>query len=401
MSSLSPVTILCLASYEKGADFLRESHRLGARVHLVTVEKLRDAPWPREALAGFWRLPDEHRREEVLIAVSWLARSERIDRVVALDEFDLETAASLREHLRLPGMGETETRFFRDKLAMRERARDGGVLVPAFTGLFHNDEVAAFLERTPPPWLIKPRTEASAVGIRKHDRPEDVWQTLEALGERRSFYLLEQFIEGDVFHIDSVVEGGTVRFAEAHRYAASPFRVMHEGGMFSSRTLPRGSPEDTTLRTSNDAVVAAMRLPRCVLHTEFIRGADGRFWFVETAARVGGANIVETIEAATGVNLWREWARLEIAAARGEPYAAPSGRVDYAGVLISLARQEWPDTSSYDAPEVVWRLRKRHHAGLIVAAPDPARVESLLELYTSGFYKDFYAALPAPDKPTA
>ena len=41
--SRSPVTILCLASYFKGHDFLRECHRLGARVLLVTREALRDA----------------------------------------------------------------------------------------------------------------------------------------------------------------------------------------------------------------------------------------------------------------------------------------------------------------------------------------------------------------------
>jgi hypothetical protein len=107
------------------------------------------------------------------------------------------------------------------------------------------------------------------------------------------------------------------------------------------------------------------------------------------------------VEAATGVNLWREWARLEVLAARGEPYSVPTRRADYAAVLISLARQEWPDTSSYDAPEVVWRMHKRHHAGLIVASADPARLDSLLTLYMDRFHQDFYASMPAPDKPLA
>ena len=45
-------------------------------------------------------------------AVSYLARSQVIDRIVALDEFDIEMAASLREHLRIPGMGETTSQLF-------------------------------------------------------------------------------------------------------------------------------------------------------------------------------------------------------------------------------------------------------------------------------------------------
>lgn len=396
-----PVTILCLASYEKGHDFLREASARGARVHLVTVEKLRDAPWPKDVLTGFWRLPDEPTGEVVRDAVAWLARSERIDRIVALDEFDLETAAMLREHLRIRGMTETETRRFRDKLAMREHAREADVLVPDFCGLFNNDAIARHLAETAAPWLIKPRTEASAVGIRKLFTADEVMNTLEELGDRRGHHLLESFIQGPVYHVDSIVNDAEVVFAEAHRYATPPFEVMHQGGLFSSRTLARGSSEDLRIREANRRVVTAMGVRRGVLHTEFIRGPDGRFWFLETAARVGGANIVETVEAATGVNLWKEWARLEIAAARGEAYHPPESRTHYAGVLISLARQEWPDTATYDASEIVWRLRKRHHAGLIVASPDAERVEALLERYTARFLEDFYASLPAPDKPTA
>jgi hypothetical protein len=401
VSSENPTTILCLASYEKGADFLRECHRLGARVHLVTVEKLRDADWPRDIIDGFWRMPDGFGRDDIVNAVSWLARTERIQRIVALDEFDLETAASLREHLRLPGMGETETRYFRDKLAMRQHARKGGVLVPPFTGLFHREDLSDFMQTTPPPWLIKPRMEASAVGIRKVSTPDEVFAALDELGDRQSYHLLEGFITGNVYHVDSIVSDRQVVFAEAHQYSAPPFQVMHKGGLFSTRTLRRGSDEDVSIRRANEVLAAAMGIRRGVLHSEFIRDDQGRFWFVETAARVGGANIVETVEAATGVNLWREWARLEVLAARGEPYTVPASRTDYAAVLISLARQEWPDTSSYDAPEIVWRMHKRHHAGLIVASSDPARLDSLLTLYMDRFYQDFYASMPAPDKPLA
>jgi hypothetical protein len=69
--------------------------------------------------------------------------------------------------------------------------------------------------------------------------------------------------------------------------------------------------------------------------------------------------------------------------------------------VISLARQERPDTSAYDDPEIVWRLDKRHHAGFVVASDDPARVASLLESYARRFAEDFLATLPPPEKPTS
>ena len=145
-------------------------------------------------------------------------------------------------------------------------------------------------------------------------------------------------------------------------------------------------------------MLEAKGLLRGVSHTEFIKGReDGRFYFLETSARVGGANIVELIEAANGVNLWAEWAKIEIA--RGErELQAPPLRQDYAGLIVSLARQKHPDTSAYDDAEVVWRMNKRYHAGLIVMSPTRAH-RPLLEEYTQRFYADFFARQPAPDRP--
>ncbi|MGH7500526.1 MAG: ATP-grasp domain-containing protein [Longimicrobiales bacterium] len=395
-------TILCIASYEKGADFLRACRQRGCHTILLTVESLKDADWPRDAIDAFYYVSSFGEREALLNAVSYLARSSRLDRIVPLDEFDLETAALLREHLRIPGMGETTVRRFRDKLAMRQAAAEAGVAVPPFTPVFNDQEVRDWTAEVEPPWMIKPRTDAASIGILKVDRTEDVFEALEAMGDRRSRCLLEKYVPGDVYHVDAIADGERVLFAAAHRYASPPFDVAHGGGLFSSRTLERGSDEERELLEANLAVVAALRMVRGVLHTEFIRSrADQRFVFLETAARVGGANIVEMVEAATGINLWREWARLEVAHARGEPYRLPEQRSEYAAVLISLARQEWPETAAYNDPEIVWRMNKRHHAGLIVRSPDANRVKLLLDAYMPRFRDDFMAVLPAPDRPTA
>src|SRR5438045_5329683 len=122
--------------------------------------------------------------------------------------------------------------------------------------------------------------------------------------------------------------------------------------------LPRGSEDEQTLKEMSRQVLGAFGMVRGAVHMEFIKGRDdGRFYFLETAARVGGANIVELIEAATGVNLWAEWAKIEIA--RGErDYQLPPLRNDYAGLIVSLARQEHPDTSGYTDEEIIWRMNK-------------------------------------------
>ncbi len=395
-------TIVCLASYEKGADLLLACADLGMPPVLVTVEKLKDAEWPRDRLGGFYWLADFHTRDHVIHAVSWLARSQRIARIVALDEFDLELAAALREHLRVPGMGDTAVRYFRDKLAMRQRAAAAGMRVPRFTAVFNDEDVRAFAGRVAPPWLLKPRTEAAAIGIRRITDETALWAELEQLGDRRSWFLLEEYVGGAVYHVDSIVARRSVTFAMASRYSTPPFDVAHGGGIFASTTVTHGSADEKALLEHNTKLVSAFGIVGGALHTEFIRSdADGGFLFLETAARVGGAHIVEMVEAATGVNLWREWAAVEVASARGQPYTPPLPHTDHAGLVLSLARQEWPDTSAYDDPEIVWRIRRRHHAGLIVSSPDPERVGVLLEAYRARFAEDFLATMPAPDKPTA
>ncbi|CAN5736624.1 ATPase [soil metagenome] len=398
MSTSEPVTILCISSFLKGQEFIRECKRLGCRMLLLTVEKLKDADWPEAAIDASFYMPDLYNRESVINGISYLARSERIDRIVALDEFDLEMASAVREHLRVPGMGETTVRYFRDKLAMRMRAQEEGVAVPEFVSVVNYDRLREFMDRVPAPWVLKPRLSASALGIRKLHDSEQVWRSLDELGNRQSFHLLEQFIPGDVFHVDSIAWNREIRFAEVHGYVSPPFDVYHGGGLFASKTLERDSAAAVEMKKLNIDVMRVLGMVRGTLHTEFIRGeADGRFYFLETAARVGGAYIVEMVEASTGINLWREWARLEAADVRGESYEVPAHRPDYAGLLVSLARQEWPDTSAYTDPEIAWRISKKHHAGLVIAAPDPERVQTLLTSYMERFREDFYTSLPASE----
>lgn len=392
------LTLLCLATYRKGDDFLRQCRSDGCRVLLLTDETLRDADWPREAIDAFYYTRRTMPAADVRLGAAHVARAERIDRIVALDDFDVETAAMLREYLRIPGLGETTARLFRDKLAMRGGARDAGLACPEFVGVFNRQAVADWTSRVAPPWVLKPRSQAAAIGIRKLAAADDLWRTLDSLGDEAFDFLLEQFVPGEVFHVDSIVFDGEVRFATASRYRTPPMAVAHEGGIFVTATLAPDTSEAIELLALNARLLGAFGLRRGASHTEFIRAGDGTFHFLETSARVGGAYIVDVVEAATGLNLWREWARTEIAGDRGE-YGVTVGAPRQAGIVLSLARQEWPDTGGYTDPEIVSRIHKSHHAGLIVASDQPGRVPALLEDYVRRFQQDFHASAPPPERP--
>jgi len=393
------LTFLCIATYRKGDEFLRELRRHGCRVLLLTEEKLRDSDWPREAIDEFYYLRRDMPLDHVRKGAAHVARTERIDRIVALDDFDVELAAMLREYLLVPGMGETTARAFRDKLAMRRRARSADIPCPAFVHTLNHAAIRAWTDTVPAPWLLKPRSQAAALGIKKIHSAESLWQLLESLGDTQADFLLEQFVAGDVYHVDSIVFDRRVRFAAASRYDTPPFVVAHEGGIFVTQTLSSGDPRTQALLDVNARVLASFGLLRGVSHTEFIRTADGRIYFLETSARVGGAFIVDVVEAASGLNLWREWARLEIAG-EDSSYDPPAAADRSGGIVLSLARQETPDMSGYTDPEIAVRIRKSHHAGLIVASADSERVRQLLATYTQRFYADFHTSAPPPERPT-
>lgn len=400
-----PVSFLCVASYFKGNDFLRGMKSTGATVYLVTSKKLEHKPWAREALDDIFYIEqgpeNQWNMDDVIAGLAWLMRTQKIDRIVALDDFDVEKAAHLREHFRLPGMGQTTCRHFRDKLAMRIEARDAGIAVPPFSPLFNDEDIRRFAATVPTPWIVKPRGQASATGMKKIHQADELWAHLESLGGERHQYLIEQFKPGDVFHVDALSEGGKVIFARASQYLAPPFDVAHGGGIFRSAIMEQGSKDEKALIDLNATVMQAFGMQYSASHTEFIRShEDGKFYFLETASRVGGAHIAEMVECACGINLWAEWARLEYAVASKQPYKLPKIRKDYAGVIVSLTRQEWPDTSQFNDPEIAWRMTDMSfHIGFIVQSAKRARVLELLDDYAMRIQRDYHASAPAPHKP--
>ena len=125
--------------------------------------------------------------------------------------------------------------------------------------------------------------------------------------------------------------------------------------------------------------------------------ADGKFYLLEVACRVGGAYIANVLEHACNFNLWREWARLETAT-KENPYKLPKLRKEFAGVALALANQDQPDTSHYDAEEIVYRVAKSKHVGLIFHSPKQKRVSELLDTYSERIAVDFLAVAPAKER---
>jgi biotin carboxylase len=242
--------------------------------------------------------------EHLLLGVSNLMRHSEIHSIVALDDFDVEKATYLRENLRIDGMGQTTGRYFRDKLAMRMRAKSCAISNPEFCSLFNDHEINQFADSVPAPWVLKPRSEASASGIIKVHDKESLWIHINEMGNNRFKYLLEQFRPGDVYHCDSLVLNGEILFSISSQYLATPMEISQGGGIFRSAVIPYESDDAQAIQEINAQVIKGFGLKHGAAHSEYIKCREtGRFFFLETSSRVGGAHIAEMVAAASNINL--------------------------------------------------------------------------------------------------
>ena len=395
---------LCISSYFKGGEFLRACHASGNRVLLITSESLRNADWPHEALEDIFFMeeikPYVWNMDHLTEGVAHFMRNTKVDRIVALDDFDVEKAAHLREVFRIPGMGNTTQRYFRDKLAMRQKAKDENIAVPPFSGIFNDDAVHSFISSCEAPWVLKPRSEASATGIQKIANAEQLWSAIRGLDARRHEYLVEQFRPGAVFHVDTLSHDDKVLFSSVSRYLATPMEVAHGGGIFRTMTLAPDDPDRDELIKRNKELLKGFGLQHGASHSEFIRGEDGQWYFLETSARVGGAFIANKIKYATGIDLWAEWAHVEHAVVAKEPYQVPPVQVKCGGLLVALAKTAHPDLSFLDQDDSAIALEKEHHVAFMLRDSNYARVEEKLNSYARHVAEHHLHSLPPSDHST-
>jgi biotin carboxylase len=398
--------IVCISCYYKGYDFMDEIKKLGNKIILVTSENLKEKNWPWHAIDEVFYMPELQpsvwNLEHLIQGFSHLMQTRKVDAVVALDDYDVEKAALIRETFRIPGMGQTTHRYFRDKLAMRQKAKDSGISVPEFTAVFNNDEVNRFVEHIPAPWVLKPRSEASASGIKKLKSKDELWDALNALGEERHLFLLESFKPGDVYHVDSLTFNKEIVFTSASKYLAPPMQVSHEGGVFRSKTLGRYSDEFKALEEANAKVLSSFGLINGATHTEFIRGKeDGKWYFLETSSRVGGAHIPDLVEASSNINIWREWAKIEDALLKQKKYevAKPTGY--YSGLIVALIKDKEPDYNQFECEEVVKFLPIDYHVGIVYKSNDSSVVQDRLDYAAAKIHSDMLNILPPKSKPTS
>jgi biotin carboxylase len=383
---------LCLAHGYKGQRLLEEARLLGVRTLLLARASSREL-WPEKIADEVFYLPEFSDQEQLARCLGYLARTRHFQAVFPLDELSVEAAALAREQLGLDGQSLSQAHLFRDKLLMRLAAARVRIPQPQFVAALNDGDLQEFMDRVPGPWYLKPRRLAGSAGIARVETRVQLLDHLEELEDQRAFYLVEESVEGRVYHVDSLVYGYQIPFAQVHVYGDPPWRISHYGGVFTTTTVNQRDRANSILRTLNEQVIGALGLNRGIVHAEFLERA-GEFYFLEAAARVGGANIDVLVEHTSGINLWREWLRMELCALQNRSYQSPPLKDHYGAMLTCLSRQAWPDLTEFAGPDLSWTLHRLHHAGLVLTCRDFDRLAARVLKIKEQMESRFLAVLP-------
>lgn len=276
--------------------------------------------------------------------VSAIVRAEDIldfSVVTTADEFPMVTTSLVARTLGLKSLSLPRTLALRDKFHQKQLIAEAGIRT-ANTRVAHDIRNPPFMAEQYPV-IIKPFAEAGTHGTSLVRTKNELQEFANAAlaSDNPGPWLLEEYIEGDEFHIDGVVRDGQLVFFSLSRYLNNPLNIRN-GGFNGSVVLDPLDYEDLYAEARDIAVRALRALDHRdgVCHLEVFR-QENRFVFGECAGRVGGGRMAQVIRHKFGVDMHDEWARsvLGIPTGTGQRHRddrsygwmhlpAPPGRLD-------------------------------------------------------------------------
>ena len=294
------VLILHSVRYEAILYHLAIDHQENDVVYVGQPERLAEIPsnlrCEKVTLQGKYALYDE--------VESWLITyPHHFDRLISVSEFELLTAARLRDRFSIEGSSYAQAEKVRNKAVMKEHVQQAGIRTPRFVRLneWLEDRSRLTVEGKV---VIKPLDGASSKDVIIFTSAETAYEalvrrttgiTLLDSGHYENFEI-EEFFSGPIIHIDGIISQGEIQVLVASRYINSLLDFANG--------MPSGSVQfetDNEFKKWTKNILVATEIHQGAFHLEAIEANCGNV-FLEIAHRVGGARISDTFELKTGIH---------------------------------------------------------------------------------------------------
>jgi len=283
--------ILVVGGGTNQSTLAKKAQRRGA---VVIVTDSNENP-PSKLMADYFYQIDTTDKIETLR----IAKHHKITAVVT-DQSDaaVPTVAFVAAEMNLPGIGSQTAEVFTNKFVMREiLSRSASPYLPSCFRRFTNKSDAInFLQRSGghfDRFVVKPIDSQGSRGVSRLSNSTADQEIERAFTESRSgTVLLEEFVNGDEFSVDSVIVNGKVTSLAIGR---KEHFVNNE--CLDQRIVFLGSFLNDfreSLVRANQDVLADLGLVTGLAHAEFIM-SNKRILLVEVSARGGGAGIASSV----------------------------------------------------------------------------------------------------------
>ena len=292
--------------------FVRALAAVGARVHGIGerhFEALDEET--QRSMVWYERIGSVCDEDALLAAIRRAQGREWIDRVESTVEAHILPTARVRETCGIPGTSVRTAFLCRDKPAMKEALRAGGIPTAASTGASSEEEVRAFADRVGFPLIVKPRDAAGASGTSRVENWEELAHTVRQAGfERGGSVAVEEFIEGHEGFYDTITIGGQVAHEFVTHYYPNVLEAMRArwiSPQFIATNRIDSSPGYADLKEMGRKVLPILGIETSATHMEWFYGEKG-LRFSEIGCRPPGVRAWDLYNAGNEIDLYHEWA---------------------------------------------------------------------------------------------
>ncbi|MFO0748261.1 MAG: ATPase [Myxococcota bacterium] len=290
---------------------------------------------------------------QVMRAVKFIQGHAHIDRLEATIEAHIMPVARVREAAGIPGTSVKTAYLCRDKPAMKEVLRQGGVPCAQSTAAATPAEVRAFIEKVGYPVIIKPRDGAGASGAARVDSDDQIDAVLVNLGMNRGKSVaVEEFLEGHEGFYDTLTRGGRVVHEFVSHYYPNVLEAMRtrwiSPQICATNRVDAVSAYDE-LKAMGQKVIDLLGIESSATHMEWFYGPKG-LKFSEIGCRPPGVRAWDLYNVGNDMDLYREWA---LAVCGAHPQQRPSRR--FATGMIALRPDRDGRIAGYEGADVIGR----------------------------------------------
>ncbi len=256
--------------------------------------------------ARCYAIEDYDNSSEVESTVIALAEQNPVKQLIAISEYDLLRAARLRTLFGWAGQDIASAEAYRNKCEMKRRIQAANIATAAYRQVDYLTDAVSFAKQNGYPIVLKPKDGLGSVNTRVIHSQSELLDNY-GNGGKLDGFIAEQFIEGEMLHVDGYVEDDQLKLISVSQYWQGCL-AFQQGKELGSYQIDPNSALFERVYAMTTAVIEAMPNPHSfAFHLELFHDKDDRLIFNEIASRIGGAGVKNAVMAATGIDLAKIW----------------------------------------------------------------------------------------------